>query len=77
MMMNKQNSEEARFVTPDEISAEEIRRFEVPGIAPHQAKSLFWRYVFAVQVAKYAIAHAREHNPEGKLPESIKTVRKL
>jgi hypothetical protein len=49
------------LVTPDEISAEEIKRFDLGGIAQYQSKELLWRYVFAVQVAKYLLKYDREH----------------
>ena len=44
-------------VTPDEISADEIRRFELQGITPEQSKALMWRYLFAIQVAKCLVRH--------------------
>jgi hypothetical protein len=49
------------LVTPDEISAEEIKRFDLGGIAQYQSKELLWRYVFAVQVAKYLLKYDREN----------------
>lgn len=49
----------ASLVSPDEISAEEIRRFQLPGIQPAQSKQLIWRYVFAIQIAKYLLSVAR------------------
>jgi hypothetical protein len=44
-------------ITPDEISADEIRRFELQGVTPEQAKALMWRYLFSTQVAKCIIRH--------------------
>jgi len=44
------------LVTPDEISAEEIRRFQLPGISSEQSKQLIWRYVFLIQIAKFLIS---------------------
>jgi hypothetical protein len=40
------------LITPDAISADEVRRFELPGIQQDQSKRLIWRYVFTVQIAK-------------------------
>ena len=40
------------LVTPDLISAEEIKRFELSGIASYQAKELLWRYIFCVEIGK-------------------------
>jgi hypothetical protein len=50
------------LVTPDEISAEEVKRFELGGIAPYQAKELLWRYIFAVQIAKFLLRYAEQSN---------------
>ena len=55
------------LVTPDEISADEIRRFQLPGIPLEQSKQLIWRYVFAVQVAKFILN--RGQALPGKTPE--------
>ncbi|TWI69706.1 hypothetical protein IP91_00779 [Pseudoduganella lurida] len=57
------------LVTPDEISADEIKRFEMGGIAPYQAKELLWRYILCVQLAKLMLRHIRDH--PGKEREAI------
>ncbi|MEU1474240.1 hypothetical protein [Streptomyces sp. NPDC005760] len=49
------------LITPDDAAGEEIRRFELQGLTPDTAKSLIWRYVFAVQAARHLVRHAREH----------------
>ncbi|MFJ7219808.1 P-loop ATPase, Sll1717 family [Amycolatopsis sp. NPDC098790] len=49
----------ACVITPDETAGEELRRFELQGLTGATAKSLIWRYVFAVQAARHLIAHAR------------------
>lgn len=49
------------LVTPDELSADEIRRFELQGIPPEMAKGLMWRYILTTQVAKHLVAHAKAH----------------
>jgi hypothetical protein len=49
------------LITPDDAAGEEIRRFELQGLNPDTAKSLIWRYVFAVQAARHLVRHAREH----------------
>lgn len=66
------------LVTPDEISADEIRRFQLPGIPPEQSKQLIWRYVFAVQVAKFILAFGRSHAAESpEASNSLSTIRKF
>lgn len=59
MLKNALSSEKCALVTPDEISADEIRRFHLPGIPPEQSKKLIWRYVFAVQIAKFILAYGK------------------
>ncbi len=66
------------LVTPDEISADEIRRFQLPGIPQEQSKQLIWRYVFAVQVAKFILAAGQkvaDRPPE--LTEKLAAIRKF
>lgn len=64
------------LVTPDEISADEIRRFELAGITPEQSKVLVWRYVFAVQIAKYILALARHYfDTDANFPGEIREIR--
>lgn len=65
----------AAVVTPDEISADEIRQFELQGLTRQVAKQLIWRYVLAVQIAKLVLQHAR--TAHGKPPASINQLRKF
>ncbi|MGW4541676.1 P-loop ATPase, Sll1717 family [Streptomyces chartreusis] len=46
-------------ITPDDAAGEEIRRFELQGVTADTAKSLIWRYVFAVHAARHLTLHAR------------------
>ena len=56
MLKNDLQAEDrCSLISPDEISTDEIRRFHLPGIPPEQSKLLIWRYVFAVQVAKFIV----------------------
>jgi hypothetical protein len=48
------------LVTPDALSADELRRFELQGVDPGMAKRMLWRYVLATYVAKHLVAHAKE-----------------
>jgi hypothetical protein len=67
----------ACLVTPDEISADEIRRFDLPGIPSMQAKCLLWRYIFAVQVARHMLALHRVQEPREPMAEDLKRVRQF
>jgi hypothetical protein len=63
------------LVTPDELSADEIRRFELQGIPPEKAKSLIWRYVLTTQVAKQVVTHAKAAH--GKQPASVEALQRF
>jgi hypothetical protein len=62
------------LITPDEISADEIQKFELAGINVQQSKAIIWRYILMVQIAKFVVAHAREH---AKQPASVQALRKF
>ncbi|MEA2950860.1 MAG: hypothetical protein QOJ96_380 [Alphaproteobacteria bacterium] len=65
--------EQVCLVTPDEISAEEIKRFEMGGITPYQTKELLWRYVFAVQIAKFLLKVSdRAQAPKPQIAKKIR-----
>jgi hypothetical protein len=64
------------LVTPDALSATEIRTFELQGIAPDLAKALIWRYLLAVQVARHLVEHARAAHPKPHLA-SVAALRKF
>jgi len=49
-------------VTPDAISADEIRRFQMDGVKPQQSKKLIWKYIFLVQICKFLLEAARNKN---------------
>lgn len=57
------------LVTPDALSAEEIRRFELQGVTPGMAKRMLWRYVLAAHVAKHLVIHAKAAHK--KVPGSV------
>ncbi|MEU1600909.1 hypothetical protein ABZ468_51450 [Streptomyces sp. NPDC005708] len=64
------------LITPDNAAGEEIRRFELLGLTGDTAKSLVWRYVFAVHAARYLMAHAdAEHGRHRRT--ALKALRKF
>jgi hypothetical protein len=68
----------AALITPDEISGEEIRRFSLAGISPETSKELIWRYVFAVQVAKFLLLRANAQVGDQKVLERhVTSIRKF
>lgn len=46
-------------ITPDHAAGGEIRRFELQGLTNESAKAVVWRYVFAVQIARHVVDHAK------------------
>ncbi|MDO0935392.1 hypothetical protein QQY66_28355 [Streptomyces sp. DG2A-72] len=60
------------LVTPDETAGEEIRRFELQGLPGDSAKSLIWRYVFAVHAARHLVMHAKDAHR--RKPDSVKAL---
>ncbi|MFF2849785.1 P-loop ATPase, Sll1717 family [Streptomyces sp. NPDC058001] len=64
------------LITPDDAAGDEIRRFELQGLTGDTAKSLIWRYVFAVHAARHVITHARARHGR-RLPPSVRALRKF
>ncbi|WP_210582478.1 P-loop ATPase, Sll1717 family [Streptomyces sp. GESEQ-4] len=60
------------LVTPDETAGEEIRRFELQGLPGDSAKSLIWRYLFAVHAARHLVTHAKDAHR--RKPDSVKAL---
>ncbi|WP_320780441.1 P-loop ATPase, Sll1717 family [Streptomyces sp. CRN 30] len=56
------------LITPDDAAGDEIRRFELQGVGADTAKSLIWRYVFAVHAARHLTAHARTEHRRRRFP---------
>ncbi|MFG2043701.1 P-loop ATPase, Sll1717 family [Dactylosporangium sp. NPDC048998] len=75
MMLADDAAKHASIVTPDEISADEIRQFELQGLTRQMSKQLIWRYVLAVQIAKLVLHHAR--TAHGKTPAAVCQLRKF
>jgi hypothetical protein len=59
------------LITPDDAAGDEIRRFELRGLTPDTAKSLIWRYVFAVHAARHLVGEARKRRP----PAAVRALR--
>ncbi|MBC9713051.1 hypothetical protein H9Y04_10770 [Streptomyces sp. TRM66268-LWL] len=63
-------------ITPDDAAGDEIRRFELQGLAGDTAKSLMWRYVFALHAARHLTEHARKTHGRRE-PDAVKDLRKF
>jgi len=80
LMLNRQlcNEVTSSIVTPDAISADEIRRFEMVGVNEQQSKKLVWQYVFLIQICKFLLSIARRTwASESDWPPEIKKVRQF
>ncbi|MFF2653123.1 P-loop ATPase, Sll1717 family [Streptomyces sp. NPDC058045] len=64
----------AALITPDDAAGDEIRRFELQGLTADTAKSLIWRYVFAVHAAKHVTEHADAHR-RWRAPASVRALK--
>lgn len=66
LMLRKELSSEDKtyvcLVTPDAISADEIRQFQMNGVNEQQSKKLVWRYIFLVQICKFLLEVVRNRN---------------
>ncbi|MFI9786446.1 P-loop ATPase, Sll1717 family [Kitasatospora sp. NPDC051984] len=62
------------LVTPDDAAGDEIRRFELQGVTADTAKSMIWRYVFAIHAARHLTAHARIAHGR-RVPPSVRALR--
>ncbi len=80
LMLNRQlcNEVNSCIVTPDAISADEIRRFEMVGVNELQSKKLVWQYVFLIQICKFLLSVARRTwASESDWPSEVKKVRQF
>lgn len=76
--LSKEKNAFSSIITPDAISADELRRFEMTGVNDEQAKKLVWRYIFLVQVSKFLIEAARKKwKKESDWTDEIKKIRQF
>lgn len=64
------------LVRPDAMSHDEIRRFQLQGVTDELAKSMFWRFMLALQIAKHVVAHSEAMHRKST-PESVRALRKF
>lgn len=69
------NSDSTVLVTPDDAAGDEIRRFELQGLTGDTAKSLIWRYAFAIQAARHLVTHAGTHG--WRTPSAVRALRRF
>ena len=72
------NEDGVSLITPDDISAEEIRRFELPGITREQSKAVIWRYAFNIQICKHLLTKAKVlFKSESRYPAEMAALRQF
>jgi hypothetical protein len=64
------------LITPDDAAGSEIRRFELQGLTNETAKSVVWRYVFAVQAGRHIVDHAKAEHGR-RLPVTVRALRRF
>jgi len=64
------------LITPDDAAGSEIRRFELQGLTNETAKSVVWRYVFAVQAARHITDHAKAAHGR-RPPRTVRALRRF
>lgn len=64
------------LITPDDAAGDELRQFELQGLTGAMAKSLIWRYVFAVHAARHLVSHARSGHHR-RFSKPIRALRKF
>ncbi len=65
------------LLTPDDAAGNQLREFELADLTSEVAKSLIWRYVFAIHLARQLVdRHARAVHGTAE-PRSVKRVRKF
>ncbi|MER7983916.1 hypothetical protein [Streptomyces sp. NPDC095817] len=63
-------------IAPDDAAGDEIRRFDLQGLTSDTAKSLIWRYLFAVHAARHVVAHASDgHGRSLRKPAAVRALR--
>ncbi|MFJ3762857.1 P-loop ATPase, Sll1717 family [Streptomyces sp. NPDC090080] len=63
-------------IAPDDAAGDEIRRFDLQGLTSDTAKSLVWRYLFAVHAARHVVAHAPYgHGRALRQPAAVRALR--
>lgn len=66
------------FVVPEDVSANKIRNFSGKGINEQTAKTLVWRYLFLILIARFLIESAKaELLDEKNWPENLRKIRKF
>jgi hypothetical protein len=65
------------LITPDDAVGNQLRQFELADLTNEVAKSLIWRYVFAIHIARHLVTgHARGTHGTSE-PKSVKQLRKF
>lgn len=67
----------AALITPDDAVGNEIRRFELQGLSGDTARSLVWRYIFAVHVARYLVTQAGRARGRLRNHKTIRILRRF
>ncbi|MBS2545496.1 hypothetical protein KGQ19_01300 [Catenulispora sp. NL8] len=64
------------LITPDEAVGEEFNRFAVDGLTDEGSKALIWRFIFALQAARFLVDHLQADHPK-HVPASAKALKRF
>lgn len=63
-------------IVPDNAAGDEIRRFDLQGLTSDTAKSLIWRYLFALEAARHVVDHSSAtHGRSLRRPAQVRALR--
>jgi len=66
------------FVVPEDVSAGKIRSFSGKGINEQASKTLVWKYLFFVLIARFFVEAAKaEYKDERDWPEDLRKIRRF
>ncbi|OLF07163.1 hypothetical protein BLA60_28545 [Actinophytocola xinjiangensis] len=65
------------LITPDDTASAPLRGFELADLTGAAAKSLIWRYVFAIHIARHLVDHHTRRSHGHREPKSVRRVRQF
>lgn len=65
------------LITPDDTAGAQLRGFELQDLTSETAKSLIWRYVFAIHIARQLVDRHARHAHARREPRPVRQLRKF
>lgn len=77
LAMREVTQGEHLLITPDDTASAPLRGFELADLTGEAAKSLIWRYVFAIHIARHLVRRHTRRAHGRREPTSVKRVRRF